>query len=48
MSVLQQATAGAEGGEERRWKDWKLDRETELRLEVPDDVTIDVKVHTIH
>ena len=37
-------------GEERPWKDWVLEKETELRLEVPEDGTIDIKVasHSPH
>lgn len=42
MSMLLQATAG--GGGERQWKDWVLEKETELRLEVPEETAVDVKV----
>ena len=43
VSLLQgQGAAG--GGEERPWKDWVLEKETELRLEAPEDTTVDVKV----
>lgn len=45
MSMLLQATAG--GGGERQWKDWVLEKETELRLEVPEDTLVDVKVNYI-
>ena len=52
MFALQQgATAAGEGGEQpplqqRRWKDWVLERETELRIEVPDQdgSPVDIKV----
>lgn len=45
------ATGGDGGGEkpqqQRKWKDWMLEKETELRLEIPDqDVSaIDIKVN---
>ena len=45
MSVLiQGAVGGGEGGEQRQWKDWILEKETELRLEVPEDAAVDIKV----
>lgn len=45
MTTFLQATAGGE--EERQWKDWVLEKETELRLEVPEDAAVDVKVHSL-
>ena len=42
LMFLQSATAG--GGEQRRWKDWVLEKETELRLEVPEGAAVDIKV----
>ena len=56
MSLSSQAAAAAAGGgggdggggerPARKWKDWVLERETELRLEVPDQdgSPIDIKV----
>ena len=46
MCVLLQDTEGER--KERPWKDWVLEKETELRLEVPEDTTVDIKVGTIH
>lgn len=47
MSMLLQAAAGGEeGGEVKQWKDWVLEKETELRLEVPVDKAVDIKVGT--
>lgn len=45
MTTFLQATAGEK--EERQWKDWVLEKETELRLEVPEDAAVDVKVHSV-
>ena len=42
--LLIQGQDVAGGGEERPWKDWVLEKEMELRLEVPEDMTVDVKV----
>ena len=44
-----QGAAAGEGEQQqpqRRWKDWVLERETELRLEVPDQdgCPVDIKV----
>jgi hypothetical protein len=51
MTTLSYQVAGAGGGDggerpPRKWKDWALERETELRLEAPDQEgsLIDIKV----
>ena len=45
MSYFFRFSGQAGGGEdERPCKDWVLEKQTELRLEVPDDVTVDVKL----
>ena len=43
-AFLQGAADGAQKQTERPWRDWVLEKETELRLEVPDDAAVDVKV----
>ena len=44
--LFQDAVGGGEGerSQPRRWKDWVLEKEMELRLEVPAEASIDVKV----
>jgi polyribonucleotide 5'-hydroxyl-kinase len=46
VEVASEGQGAAGGGEERPWKDWVLEKETELRLEAPEDTTVDVKLLT--
>lgn len=38
------ASGSGEGSQPRKWKDWVLEKEMELRLEVPIETSVEIKV----